>query len=144
MNLKLKLGAFALILSASLGSGQTVLADPAGIWREKDGDTIRIFPCGQGFCGTIASVQPHLDSETGKPRTDKNNADAAKRTRARVGIRVLNATKRNGPGKWSGALYDVDRGRNFSGNLIELGPDSIKIEGCALGLCGGEELKRVR
>ena len=144
MNLNLKSGTFALILCASLSSGQTAIADPTGVWREKDGDTIRVFPCGQGYCGTIASVQPHLDPGTGKPRTDKNNADAAKRTRPLVGVRVLTATQRSGPGKWSGVLYDVDRGRNFSGNLIELGPDSIKIEGCVLGLCGAEELKRVR
>ena len=119
-------------------------ADPTGVWVEKDGDTIRVFPCGQGFCATIASVEPRLDPETGKPRTDKNNVDAARRRRPLVGIRVLTATKPDGAGKWSGTLYDLDRGQTFSGNLVELGPDSIRIEGCALGLCGGEELRRAR
>ena len=50
----------------------------------------------------------------------------------------------NGAGKWSGRLYASDRGKVFSGNLVELGPKTIRIEGCALGLCGGEELSRVR
>jgi uncharacterized protein (DUF2147 family) len=130
--------AFVVVFACAAPAG----ADPTGVWVEKDGDTIRVFPCGQGFCATIASVEPRRDSETGKPRTDKNNADAAKRSRPLVGIRVLTATRPNGPGKWSGTLYDVDRGRSFSGNLVELGPDAIRIEGCALGLCGGEELRR--
>jgi uncharacterized protein (DUF2147 family) len=136
----LKTAFAALILALAAPAS----ADPTGVWVEKDGDTIRVFPCGQGFCATIASVTPRLDSETGKPRTDKNNVDAAKRNRPLVGVRVLTATRPNGSGKWSGSLYDADRGRSFSGNLVELGPDAIRIEGCALGLCGGEELHRAR
>jgi uncharacterized protein (DUF2147 family) len=120
------------------------LADPAGVWMEKDGGTIRVFSCGRGYCATIATVQPRLDPATGKPRTDKNNTDASRRRRPLVGIRVLTATKPDGAGKWSGTLYDSDRGQTFSGNLVELARDSIRIEGCALGLCGGEELRRVR
>jgi uncharacterized protein (DUF2147 family) len=119
------------------------MADPLGGWREKDGGTIRIYRCGAALCARIATVQPRLDPATGKPRTDKHNEDAAKRNRALVGIPVLIGMRPNGAGKWSGRLYDSDRGKVFSGNLVELGPDTITIEGCALGLCGGEELRRV-
>ena len=119
------------------------MADPLGGWREKDGGTIRIYRCGGALCARIATVQPRLDPATGKPRTDKHNEDAAKRNRALVGIPVLIGMRPNGAGKWSGRLYDSDRGKVFSGNLVELGPDTIRIEGCALGLCGGEELRRV-
>jgi uncharacterized protein (DUF2147 family) len=131
-------------LAAVLACAAPAWADPAGVWVEKDGGTIRVFSCGQGYCATIASVEPRLDPETGKPRTDKNNVDASKRNRPLIGIRVLTATRPNGPRNWSGSLYDSDRGRTFSGNLVELGPDAIRIEGCALGLCGGEELRRAR
>ena len=49
------------------------------------------------------------------------------------------------PRKWSGQLYDADRGQTFSGNLLETGQDTIRIEGCLLGIiCGGEELHRVK
>ena len=120
------------------------LADPIGVWREKDGGTIRVYRCGAALCAKIATVQPRLDAATGKPRTDKHNDDASKRNRPLVGVSVLIGMRPNGAGKWSGRLYDSDRGKIFSGNLVELGPKTIRIEGCALGLCGGEELSRVR
>jgi len=133
----------ALVALASLAA-EPGRADPAGVWREKDGGTIRVYRCGGAMCGTIATVQPRLDSATGKPRTDKNNENASKRKRPLVGIQVLIAMRPNGAGKWSGRLYDADRGRTFSGHLVEVGPNTIRIEGCALGLCGGDELNRVR
>jgi uncharacterized protein (DUF2147 family) len=133
----------AIVLLASAGAGPA-LADPTGLWREKNGGTIRIHRCGAAMCATIATVQPRLDPATGKPRTDKNNEDVSKRNRPLVGIPVLIGMRPNGAGKWSGRLYDSDRGKIFSGHLLEAGPKMIRIEGCALGLCGGEELSRVR
>ena len=120
------------------------LADPVGVWREKDGGTIRVYRCGAALCAKIATVQPRLDPASGKPRTDKHNEDPSKRNRPLVGVQVLIGMRPDGPAKWSGRLYDSDRGKVFSGNLVELGPKTIRIEGCALGLCGGEELSRVR
>jgi len=134
---------FAAAVLAMAGSGPA-LADPAGLWREKDGGTIRIYRCGAAFCATIASVVPRLDPATGRPRTDKNNEDASKRNRRLVGVPVLVGMRPNGAGKWSGRLYDSDRGKIFPGHLVEVDRKTIRIEGCALGLCGGEELSRVR
>ena len=67
LHIKSALGAAILVLGAG-----AALADPSGLWREKDGGTIRVSRCGGGYCGTIASVSPPNDSETGKRRTDKN------------------------------------------------------------------------
>jgi uncharacterized protein (DUF2147 family) len=131
----------ALILAGT--SVAPAVADPAGVWRDKDGGTIRVHRCGPALCATIATVEPRLDPTTGTPWTDKHNADASKRSRPLIGVQVLSAMQPNGGGKWSGTLYDPDRGQTYVGNLVELGPDSIRIEGCALGLCGGEELRRV-
>ena len=57
---------------------------------------------------------------------------------------VLISMRPNGPGKWSGQLYDTDRGQTFDGNLVELDRATVRIEGCALGICGGENMSRVR
>lgn len=134
-------GATAICLLVLLGPAR---ADPSGLWREKDGGQIRIARCGAGYCGFIASVVPATDPATGKHRTDSNNSDPAKRNRPLVGIQVLFATKPSGEKRWSGRLYDSDRGQTLSGHLIETGASTIRIEGCVLGLCGGEELTRVR
>jgi uncharacterized protein (DUF2147 family) len=119
-------------------------ADPVGLWLDKDGWTIRIQPCGPDLCAVIASVKPPLDPATGRPWTDKNNADSSKRSRPLVGVEVLSGMRPSGPQRWSGQLYDSDRGHTLSGNLIEIDQDTVRIEGCLLMLCGGEELHRVR
>ena len=75
-------------------------ADPAGLWREKDGGTIRVFHCGAAYCAVIASVNPPLDPATRKPATDKNNPDAQKRSRPLVGVAVLSAMRPNGSVSW--------------------------------------------
>ena len=126
------LAAFGLIVSAEPSSGS-----PAGLWQAKDGAKIRIAPCGQNLCGVIAQIK------TGGGSRDNNNSDPTKRNRALVGIQVLISMQPNGPSKWSGRVYNDDDGRTYSGNLIELGPSKIKIEGCWLTICDGENLTRV-
>ncbi len=133
----------AVILIAAAGIAPAI-ADPTGLWVDKDGGTIRIQACGSDLCAVIASVKPSLDPATGGPRTDKNNVDASKRNRPLVGVEVLSSMRASALRKWSGQLYDVDRGRTFSGSLIEIDPNTIRIEGCALFICGGEELHRVK
>lgn len=132
-----------LAAAIMIGVAASALADPSGLWREKDGGTIRIYHCGASYCAVIASVNPPLDPATGKPATDKRNPDAHKRSRPLVGVGILSSMRPNGPGKWSGKLYDSDRGRSLSGNLVEIDASTIRIEGCIIGLCGGERLSRV-
>jgi len=131
------------VIACALASGGTALADPRGSWLDKDGGTIRIHACGATLCGHIASLKPPHDPATGRPWTDKNNADPNKRNRPLVGVPVLISMRPNGPGRWSGRLYNADDGKTYSGNLIEVGPGTIRVEGCVLGMCGGEGLSRV-
>jgi len=119
-------------------------ANVDGLWQHKGGATVRIRNCGEGVCGTIASASPQVDPETGLPPTDKKNADPSRRNHPLVGTPVLMGMRPTGPGKWTGRLYNVEDGNTYTGNLIELGPDTIRIEGCALFVCGGENLTRVK
>jgi uncharacterized protein (DUF2147 family) len=134
---------FAALALMTVMTVTPALADPSGVWLEQDGGTIRIRHCGAAMCATIVSVNPPLDPATGKPRTDKNNVDASKRNRPLVGVPVLLSMMPDGPGRWSGRLYDPDRGQIFDGHLVEIDANAIRIEGCALGICGGENLSRV-
>jgi len=118
-------------------------ADPTGVWLDKEGTTIRVQVCGQALCGTIVGMKETLDPATGRPRTDKNNADRALRDRPLIGLPVFLSMRPDGAGRWSGQLYDPDRGNIYTGHLIEGPQDTLRVEGCLLMLCGGENLTRV-
>lgn len=119
-------------------------AEPAGLWRERDGGTIRVYECDPGYCAEIASVVPPIDPKTGGPVTDRRNPDPTKRTRPLVGVSILTDTKPDGPNQWVGRLYDCDHGRTFRGRLVEVDETTIRIEGCVGSICGGEDLTRAK
>jgi hypothetical protein len=35
-------------------------------------------------------------------------------------------------------------GNSYSGRLLELGPTTIRVEGCAIGICGGQNMSRIK
>lgn len=118
-------------------------ADPHGLWRAQDGAEVRVSSCGHCLCAFIAEAKSRIDPATGRPWTDKNNPDPALRNRPLVGVAVLRSLQPDGPGKWSGTLYNNDNGNTYNGHLLELGPRTIRIEGCAIGICGGQNLSRI-
>jgi uncharacterized protein (DUF2147 family) len=127
-----------------IASGETGVSSPIGTWLANDGTKIRISSCGRNLCGVIAQTTPQNDPDTHRLWTDKNNIDPAKRIRRLVGIQLLISMKTRSPGNWSGQLYNVDDGKTYSGNLIELDQSSVRVEGCSLGICGGENLTRLQ
>jgi len=125
---------FSLFFSAG-----AALADPKGLWLAQDGAHVHVAKCGsQAFCATIA------EPKTGGPATDINNPDPAQRGRSLIGVTVLYNMMPDGPGRWSGTLYNTDDGHTYPGHLLELGPGTIRIEGCAIGICGGRNLSRLQ
>ena len=112
--------------------------------RFQDGPHVKVGPCGAGLCATIASPKSTVDPETGRPWTDKYNPDPAQRGRPLVGVPVLYGLVPDGPGRWSGRLYNVDNGNSYAGRLLELGPATIRVEGCAIGICGGRNMTRIK
>jgi uncharacterized protein (DUF2147 family) len=129
---------FALFCSGSAS------ADPKGLWLAQDGAHVKVGPCGAALCATIAAPKSAHDPETGRPWTDKNNPDPARRGRPLVGVPVLYGLVPDGPGRWSGRLYNVDNGNSYAGRLLELGPTTIRVEGCAIGICGGQNMTRIK
>jgi uncharacterized protein (DUF2147 family) len=114
----------AACLAADCGAGS---ASPAGLWLAKDGGKIRISPCGRNLCGFL--VQPGSDAKHG---------------RASAGVQVLISMHRDGPNTWAGHVLNPDDGKTYTGHLIENGASSVRVEGCWLGMCGGEDLTRIR
>lgn len=143
MKLSITGGASAVALIAVISAG-TALADPKGVWLAQDGARVRVGPCGGALCATIATPKSAVDPETGRPWTDKNNPDPALRNRPLVGVAVLSSLVPEGPGRWSGRLYNIDNGQSYSGRLLEIDPRTIRVEGCAIGICGGQNMVRIK
>jgi uncharacterized protein (DUF2147 family) len=137
----------AAIVIALFGLTQTASADPKGTWLTENGRSrVKIDDCGGALCGTIVWLKEPNDPETGKPKTDKNNTDAGKRSRPLVGLPIVLSMKPNGASKWSGQVYSPEEGKVFSGNLMEQGPNAVRLEGCAMGglICKGQNWTRTQ
>jgi uncharacterized protein (DUF2147 family) len=135
----------SLIAAVLTGFGSAAAADPIGTWTTENGRShIKIAKCGEGLCGTIVWLKEPNDPETGKPKTDKNNADSGKRSRPLIGVPIVLGMKPSGANKWAGQVYNAEDGKTYSGNITELGPASLKLEGCALGglICKGQTWTR--
>jgi uncharacterized protein (DUF2147 family) len=132
----MRIGRYLAVLTvlALTGSGSAFAAEPNGTWlTQTGGSRIRIADCGGALCGTIVWLKEPNDPDTGKPKTDKNNSDAAKRSRPLLGVQIVLGMKPAGAGKWTGQVYNAEDGKTYSGNLTFTGGDSLQLQGCALG-----------
>jgi uncharacterized protein (DUF2147 family) len=138
----------ALIASAlSLGNIPAGAAGIVGNWLTENGRSrVRIADCGGALCGTIVWLKEPNDPETGKPKTDKNNADAGQRSRALIGVPIVLGMKPSGADKWNGEVYNAEDGKTYSGTITAQGANVLKLEGCALRglICKGQTWTRVR
>jgi uncharacterized protein (DUF2147 family) len=128
------------------GTGSAIAAEPIGTWLTQGGNSrVRIADCGGALCGTIVWLKEPNDAETKKPKTDKNNSDAAKRSRPLIGVQIVLGMKPAGTAKWSGQVYNAEDGKTYSGNLTVNGGNSLTLQGCALGglVCKGQNWTKV-
>ena len=137
----------ALVATLALAAFDPALAaDPTGTWlTQTGGSRIRIADCGGALCGTIIWLKEPNDPDTGKPKTDKNNSDAAKRSRPLLGVQIVLGMKPAGADKWTGQVYNAEDGKTYSGNLTVTGAGSLTLQGCALGglVCKGQNWTKV-
>ena len=120
-----------LVLAAPDGARA---ADPNGTWVTEGGKSrVRIANCGGAICVTIVALQELNDPATGRPKTDKNNADANQRNRPMIGVQIVLGMRPNGADRWSGQVYNAEDGKTYSGNVTMTGANTPKLEGCALG-----------
>jgi uncharacterized protein (DUF2147 family) len=119
-----------------LSLGPSLAADPNGTWLTEEGKaTVRIAACGAALCGTIVSLKEANDPDTGRPKTDKNNAEAGLRGRPMVGVTIVLGMKPSGTAnKWSGQVYNAEDGKTYSGNLTLQDANTIKLEGCVMSI----------
>jgi uncharacterized protein (DUF2147 family) len=120
-------------LSSLALPGVARAGDPAGLWLTEDGDAkIKIAHCGGAICGTIAWLKD--PTEAGKPKLDKNNADASKRSRPIMGAAIVLGMKPDGADKWTGQVYNAEDGKTYSGSLTLVSANSVKLQGCVAAI----------
>lgn len=143
MSVALCLAASAFITAALID--RAAAADAFGTWLtgDKEGQ-VRIVNCGGALCGNLIWLKVPNDPATGRPKTDKHNADASKQSRPLLGVPVVLAMKPSGPGQWSGEVYNAEDGKTYSGSFTLTGADTADLKGCVLGfLCKSQTWTRV-
>ena len=121
-------------LAMSLLASSAQAGDPAGLWLTEDGAAkIKLAKCGANVCGSIAWLKDPNDSN-GKPKTDKNNVDASKRSRPIIGVPIVLSMKPDGTDKWSGRIYNAEDGKTYSASLTLAG-NNMQVRGCVSVFC---------
>jgi uncharacterized protein (DUF2147 family) len=139
---KIRVTAAALWLSTLAGLATmpamiapALAADPLGNWYTADNDSqVHIVNCGAALCGTIVWLKVPNDPDTGRPKTDKNNADASRQSRPLLGVPIVLGMKPSGtPDQWSGDVYNASDGKTYSGSFTMTGSNTAELKGCVLG-----------
>ncbi len=144
-------GAVALV---SLGSTAPALAQTGieGLWRTEKAAEVRIAPCPEGLCGTLAKIvlppgETRADGTPASPETltDVHNSDPALRDRPMLGLQIVTLTGESKPGVFAGTVYNPQDGKTYEGFVELKGPDTLRLNGCLLFnvVCRGEDWVRV-
>jgi uncharacterized protein (DUF2147 family) len=131
-----RLPAFGLILAATIAAGGPArAADPLGTWYTADKDSqVRITNCGGALCGALIWLKEPNDPATGRPKTDKNNADATKQSRPLIGVQIVLGMKPSGADQWSGQVYNASDGKTYTGSFTMTGANSAELKGCVMSV----------
>jgi uncharacterized protein (DUF2147 family) len=141
-----RLGFVVAILAVLLGALPAQAqsgGDVNGIWLTQAGDAkVRVSRCGGGICGVIVWLKDPINPATGKAQVDDRNHNPSLARRPMIGLPLFSGMQPAGPNKWSGQIYNADDGNSYASNISLAGPDTLKVEGCVGGLCGGENWSR--
>lgn len=122
------LGFALLFASPAPAAGDTPVA---ALWKTDDGAAlVRIAPCGQKLCGTVAQV---LDPKA--PPNDINNPDPVARAQPLLGKTILQDFVGAGTQWKSGKAYDPKSGHTYRSQLELQGDGRLKVTGCELIIC---------
>jgi uncharacterized protein (DUF2147 family) len=130
------LGLATLVAATMATSGPARAADPLGTWYTADKESqVRITNCGGALCGALVWLKEPNDPATGRPKTDKNNADATKQSRPLIGVQIVLAMKPSGtPDQWSGEVYNATDGKTYTGSFTMTGANTAELKGCVMSV----------
>ena len=124
--------AAAMTVAISLPAAFADAGKPYGTWTMGK-VTVKVRDCGGKLCGAIVALKEPISKIDGKPKVDRENPDATKRTRPLIGVSVLLGMKPSGEGKWTGSIYNPDDGKTYSAS-VTLNGDKLKVTGCVAAM----------
>ena len=123
---------FALTL-AIIGFAGIAAADPVeGVWKTQPGDDgnyglVTISACGNEICGVLGQGYDASGDAIDSPN---------------IGRQMIWAMKPRGDGRYSGGkIWAPDRDRTYNSKMT-LSGNTLKVEGCVLGICRGQTWTR--
>jgi uncharacterized protein (DUF2147 family) len=138
----------ATLAGASLGATTSArAADPLGTWYTQGKESqVRIVKCGNALCGALVWLKVPNDPKTGRPKTDKENADASLQKRPLLGVQIVLGMAPTGtPDQWKGKVYNAKDGNTYTGYFTLTGADTAELKGCALGfICKSQTWTRTK
>ena len=143
----MKLTSLVVLLAGLILPVAASAADPVGTWLTEGGKSqVKIVRCGTALCGNIIWLKEPNDPDTGKAKTDFRNQDAARRSRALIGLEIVLGMQPSGTAdKWTGEVYNPEDGKTYSGSLTMTTVNELSLTGCVLAvLCKSQMWTRVR
>ncbi len=127
MKFKLILAILAPILFSIPCIAQTADA-VLGMWQSEHGSArVQISKSGENYNGKIVWLKEE-NTESGKPKTDRNNPSQALRSQPILGLEALSDFTYQGDGIWDGGtVYDPRSGKKYSGKLSIGGSGKLEI-----------------
>jgi len=140
-----KLSAAVFVAAVNLAT-PAFAADAVGTWYTADKESqVKIVNCGGALCGTLVWLKQPIDPATGRPKTDKNNADASKQGRPLLGVPIVLGMKPSGPNVWSGNVYNATDGKTYTGSFTMTSDNTADLKGCVLCiLCQSQTWTRAK
>jgi uncharacterized protein (DUF2147 family) len=120
-----------LLFAASPLMSQINKNDIQGIWLNQDEDArIEIFERSNKFYGKLVWLKEPIDTDTGKPKLDKNNPDDKLKLKPLQGKEILTGFSFDGRKEWKGGeIYDPKNGKTYSCYMVLENKNNLKIRG---------------
>ena len=127
----LPLLAVALAASPAAASAKAPIE---GRWVNPKGNvTVRVAPCGAGYCGTV------IDASAKAKATARKGG-----TPSLIGTQVMSDFKPRGDGTYKGRAFDPKRNIRAAATIRMIGDKTLVVKGCLAGvICKEQRWSRV-
>ena len=112
------------------GLAQSAPTDIVGVWIDHTNQgAVEFYLCGERLCGRIAWIKEPFDAK-GRPMTDSQNSDRAKRNRPMCGLQLVGDLARTANNAFeNGWIYNPDDGDTYSVEVRLASPNVLLVHG---------------